>query len=191
MKFHTEGHLPLSMVSAIVTQASGLQFFSYRPSIAYDARSNWFGDDIDVYQDEILGDFLDDIEDDLVSVWSSNISEKESEEYSAERSALADANGEETDAESGNTGSELSVSANGSVSSDSSEDSIQTPDNAHQHESFKYFSYESSSSVSFKLVKPFDFFGNFDTDDGSLSVGTSIEILDADGNRPQDSLLIG
>ena len=45
--------------------------------------------------------------------------------------------------------------------------------------------------MSFKLVKPFDFFGNFDTDDGSLSVGTSIEILDADGNRPQDSLLIG
>ena len=67
---------------------------------------------------------MDEIENDLVSVWSSNISEKESEEYSAERSALADANGEETDAESGNTGSELSVSADGSVSSDSSNESI-------------------------------------------------------------------
>ena len=124
MKYHTEGHLQLSMVSAIVTQASGLQFFSYRPSIAYDSRSDWFGDDIKHYQDKILDGFLDEIENDLVSVWSSNISEKESEEYSAERSALADANGEETDAESGNTGSELSVSADGSVSSDSSNESI-------------------------------------------------------------------
>lgn len=127
---------------------------------------------------------MDEIEADLVSVWSSNISEKESEEYSAERSALADANGEETDAESGNTGSELSVSADGSVSSDSSNESIQTPDNVHQHENFKHFSTDSSSSVSFKVVKPFDFFANDNTDDGSLSVGTSIEILDADGNRP-------
>ena len=51
----------------------------------------------------------------------------------------------------------------------------------------------SSASESFELVKPFDFFANNNTDDSENdgTNGTSIEVLDADGNRPEDSLLTG
>ena len=134
--------------------------------------------------------FLDEIEEDLKSVWSSNKSERESAIFSAERSAEADANGLATDL-SGATGSSLSVSSDGSVSSDSSDDSSQTIDLDHEHANFKFCmtSSCSSSSESFELVKPFDFFANNNTDDSENdgTVGTSIELLDADGNRPEDS----
>ena len=145
---------------------------------------------MDLYEENVLESFLDDIEEDLVSVWSSNQSEQESENFSAERSAQADANGEATDAGSGATGSVLSVSEDGSVSSASSDESVQTLD--HTHENFKNQG-SSSSNESIVLVKPFDFFANNTTDDSAddLSVGTSIEVLDADGNRPEDSMLIG
>ena len=103
MKYYTEGHLPLCMVSAIVTQASGLQFFSYRPSVSYDSKSNWLSEDLELYQQSVFDSFLDEIEEDLKSVWSTNKSEKESAIFSAERSAEADANGLATDL-SGATG---------------------------------------------------------------------------------------
>ena len=152
---------------------------------------------MEFYNEDVFDSFLDEIEEDLKSVWSSNKSERESAIFSAERSAEADANGLATDAGSGATGSSLSVSSDGSVSSDSSDDSSQTIELDHEHANFKFcatsYCSSSSSSESFELVKPFDFFANNNTDDSENdgSIGTSIEVLDADGNRPEDSMLIG
>ena len=147
---------------------------------------------MEFYKDDVFGSFLDEIEEDLKSVWSSNKSERESAIFSAERSAEADANGLATDL-SGATGSALSVSSDGVVSSDSSDDSSQTIELDHEHANFKFCMTSScsssSESYSFELVKPFDFFANNNTDDSDNdgTNGTSIEILDANGDRPEDS----
>ena len=147
---------------------------------------------MEFYKDDVFGSFLDEIEEDLKSVWSSNKSERESAIFSAERSAEADANGLATDL-SGATGSALSVSSDGVVSSDSSDDSSQTIEIDHEHANFKFCMTSScsssSESYSFELVKPFDFFANNNTDDSDNdgTNGTSIEILDANGDRPEDS----
>ena len=43
--------------------------------IEFDAFDNWLGEDFDSYLDNILDTFFDEIEEDLLSVWSTNRSE--------------------------------------------------------------------------------------------------------------------
>ena len=59
--------------------------------LQFDAFDNWLGDDFQFVLDNIIDDFFDDIEADLLSVWSTNKSEQESADASALRSALASA----------------------------------------------------------------------------------------------------
>ena len=93
--------------------------------IQFDAFDNWLGEDFNFVLDNILDDFFDDIEENLLSVWSTNKSEQESEDASALRSAMASALGMTDDGAaaddggSGFTGSDESDSE-GVPSSDSS-----------------------------------------------------------------------
>ena len=59
--------------------------------IQFDAFDNWLGADFQFVLDNIIDDFFDEIEDNLLSVWSTNLSEQESADASALRSALASA----------------------------------------------------------------------------------------------------
>ena len=103
--------------------------------IQFDAFDNWLGDDFQFVLDNIIDTFFDDIEEDLLSVWSSNRSEQESEDASALRSAMASAMGmtddgvAADDGGSGFTGSDESDSE-GMASSDSSAMSDQSLDHS-------------------------------------------------------------
>ena len=59
--------------------------------IQYDAFDNWLGEDFDFILDNIMDTFFEEIEADILSVWSTNKSEQESADASALRSALASA----------------------------------------------------------------------------------------------------
>ena len=79
MKYYTQGHMNLGMVSAIATHAYGINDSSnFKSPIAFDAYDLWLGSDFNTYLDVILDDFFDQIEEDLLSVWSTNRSEQES-----------------------------------------------------------------------------------------------------------------
>ena len=61
--------------------------------IQYDSFDNWLGDDFQFLLDNIIDDFFDEVEENLLSVWSTNKSEQESADASALRSAMASALG--------------------------------------------------------------------------------------------------
>ena len=57
----------------------GIKDSKFTSAIDFDANDNWLGNDFDYLWEQILDDFWDDIEDDLLSVWSTNRSEQESQ----------------------------------------------------------------------------------------------------------------
>ena len=50
-----------------------------RSPLSYNGFDSWLGADFDYFLDNLLDGFLQDIEDDLLSVWSTNRSEQESQ----------------------------------------------------------------------------------------------------------------
>ena len=67
------------MASAgLTTQVYGIKDSKFTSAIDFDANDNWLGNDFDYLWEQVLDDFWDDIEDDLLSVWSTNRSEQES-----------------------------------------------------------------------------------------------------------------
>ena len=83
MKFATEGHIPLCMVQLFATQAYGIKDSQYKSVIEFDAMDKWVGIDFDLHLEKIIDTFFDKIEEDLLSVWSTNKSEQESANLSA------------------------------------------------------------------------------------------------------------
>ena len=69
----------------------------FKSPLAFDAHDLWLGSDFDFFLDNMLDDLFNEIEEDLLSVWSTNKSEQESANESAQRSANADAMGLDTD----------------------------------------------------------------------------------------------
>ena len=59
----------------------------FKSPLAFDAHDLWLGEDFDYFLNNMIDGLLDDIESDLLSVWSTNKSEQESAQYSAQRSA--------------------------------------------------------------------------------------------------------
>ena len=51
--------------------------------IAFDAFDTWLGEDFDYFIENILDGFFDTIESDLLSIWSTNLSEQQSQQASA------------------------------------------------------------------------------------------------------------
>ena len=51
--------------------------------IEFDALDKWVGADFDIHLEKILDTFFDKVEEDLLSVWSTNKSEQESANLSA------------------------------------------------------------------------------------------------------------
>ena len=69
----------MTLASAgLTTQVYGIKDSKFTSAIAFDANDNWLGNDFDYLWASILDDFWDEIEDDLLSVWSTNRSEQES-----------------------------------------------------------------------------------------------------------------
>ena len=60
--------------------ASGVAYIAYGVEIddpyAYDSYDVWFDDDYNFFLDNILEGIFDDIESDITSVWSTNLSEQ-------------------------------------------------------------------------------------------------------------------
>ena len=159
--------------------------------IQFDAFDSWLGDDFQFVLDNIIDDFFDDIEADLLSVWSTNKSEQESADASALRSAMASALGLSDDGmgaagDSGFTGSDLSDSE-GVLSSDSSALSSVSLDHdlsdhsGHKHKFHHPLESRYSGTASENLHG--DTQGSYSQgsseDDGEVSVSTqSIEIVE-------------
>ena len=59
----------------LAQQAYGIKKLDFVSPIEFDAFDNWLGEDFDSYLDNILDTFFDEIEEDLLSVWSTNRSE--------------------------------------------------------------------------------------------------------------------
>ena len=81
-------------VQAVAYTAIGVDILDSSKSsspLQFDAFDNWLGADFDFVLDNIMDEFFDDIEENLLSVWSTNKSEQESADASALRSALASA----------------------------------------------------------------------------------------------------
>ena len=77
MKNNTTYNLSLTMASAGLTaQAYGIKDSKFNSPIDFDANDRWLGNDFDYLWEQVLDDFWDDIEDDLLSVWSTNRSEQ-------------------------------------------------------------------------------------------------------------------
>ena len=72
--------LDLSLMSyGIDPKGRGL----YQSPLAFDSFDSWLGDDFDYYLDNLFDAVLDDIESDLLTIWSTNRSEQESQQRSA------------------------------------------------------------------------------------------------------------
>ena len=76
MNFSTyNGQISLSIVSALASQAYGIKKLEFVSPLEFDAWDNWLGADFDIYLDQIIDTMFDEIEEDLLSVWSTNKSE--------------------------------------------------------------------------------------------------------------------
>ena len=65
------------MASAGLTaQVYGIKDSKFNSAIDFDAHDLWLGNDFNYLWEQVLDDFWDEIEDDLLSVWSTNRSEQ-------------------------------------------------------------------------------------------------------------------
>ena len=65
-------------IQAVAYTSTGVEILDsskFTSPIQFDAFDNWLGDDFQFVLDNIIDDFFDDIEEDLLSVWSTNLSE--------------------------------------------------------------------------------------------------------------------
>lgn len=83
MKYQTEGHLSLTLITGLAAEVYGIKDLDSKQPWEFDSRDLWFGKDFDFYLDQIIDEYLDEIEVDLLSVWSTNKSEQESADASA------------------------------------------------------------------------------------------------------------
>ena len=108
----------------------------FKSPLAFDAFDSWLGEDFDYFIENLIDGFFEEIESDLLTVWSTNLSEQESQQASAQLSADREAAGEDTDLNTDATPASLSVSEDTSDSSDSELDSSTSLD--HSHGEFGY-----------------------------------------------------
>ena len=50
----------------------------FKSPLAFDAFDTWLGEDFDYFIENLFDGFLDEIESDLLTVWSTNLSEQQS-----------------------------------------------------------------------------------------------------------------
>ena len=68
----------VSFVHALVSTTYGLNDSNFNSPIQYDIGDLWLGENFDSYMENTMENIFDMIEDDLLSVWSTNKSEQES-----------------------------------------------------------------------------------------------------------------
>ena len=59
----------------LAQKAYGIKKLDFISPIEFDSFDNWLGEDFDSFLDQVLDNFFDEIEEDLLSVWSTNKSE--------------------------------------------------------------------------------------------------------------------
>ena len=123
-------------LQAITYTSTGVNILDgnkFTSPIQFDTYDNWFGEDLDYLIDSVMDRFFGEIEEDLLSVWSTNRSEQESADASALRSAIASAQGltddhvVSGDGGSGSTNSIASVTESGGIIVTSTSSSSSNP----------------------------------------------------------------
>ena len=59
MKFHTEGHLPSSMIAVLASKAYGIKDIKFKHAYEFDSRDLWLNNDFDFYIEQVLDSFWD------------------------------------------------------------------------------------------------------------------------------------
>ena len=77
--FGTSSTLCFAQYLAMISYGIGIEDHDARSLLQDDGFYDWLGDDFDYFVENLFDDFLNEVESDLLTVWSTNRSEQESQ----------------------------------------------------------------------------------------------------------------